>query len=207
MWTRSATLVPLAALAVACATSGPERPEQVETRDETGFRIVEEVRVGGGVRADFEDAVELLEQQAYDEAITRLRQVTDEAPHVTAVHIELGMAYRHADDLENAKASLERALELNPRHPVAHNELGIVHRRSGRFEAARESYEKALSLYPDFHFARRNLGILCDLFLGDLACALEHYEKYLQAVPDDEAAAMWVADLRARLGRPAGQGE
>jgi tetratricopeptide (TPR) repeat protein len=84
---------------------------------------------------------------------------------------------------------------------VARNELGIVYRRTGRFEQARESYERALDEYPDFHFARLNLAILCDTFLEDLSCAVEQYERYLQSVPDDEDAAMWVADLRNRIGR------
>ncbi len=195
-------LLVVAALGIAaCTTSGTSRPKQVETRDESGFRIVEEVRVGGGARADFEEALRLLEGEEYDRGIAQLLELTEAAAHVTAAHIDLGIAYGRIDDLERAEASLERALELNPRHPVAHNELGIVYRRTGRFEKARRSYEQALSLYPSFHFARRNLAILCDVYLADLKCALEHYEAYSRSVPDDEAAVMWIADLRTRTGR------
>ena len=32
-------------------------------------------------------------------------------------------------------------------------------------------------------------------------CALDHYERYAQAVPKDEAAAMWIADLRNQVER------
>jgi hypothetical protein len=38
------------------------------------------------------------------------------------------------------------------------------------------------------------------VYLADTACAMEHYESYTRAVPDDEAVAMWVADLRNRVG-------
>jgi tetratricopeptide (TPR) repeat protein len=76
--------------------------------------------------------------------------------------------------------------------------MGIVYRRKGRFEEARESYQRALDVYPGFHYARRNLAILCDLYLSDLKCAIEHYELYNEAVPEDEKASMWLADLRNR---------
>ncbi len=192
----------VAALCVcACAGSGPRRPERSETRDEAGFTITEKVRVGGGVRGDFEKALRLLEDEQYEAGIALLEEVTEAAPMVTTAHIDLGIAYGRVGELERAESSLKRALELDPRHPVAHNELGIVHRRAGRFALARESYEQALALYPDFHFARKNLAILCDLYLLDARCALEHYELYVEAVPSDESAAMWIADLRNRVAQ------
>jgi len=144
--------------------------------------------------------MQLLADEDYDAGIALLEEVTQAAPDATAPHIDLAIAYARVEDLKKAEASLGRALELNERHPVAHNELGIVYRRTGRFEQARESYETALDLYPDFHFARRNLAILCDVYLGDIGCALENYEEYSRAVPADEQVAMWIADLKNRLG-------
>ena len=198
---RRAWVFAAAAMAFACATSGTTRPAPVETRDESGFTITEEVHVSAETRADFESAVSLLEREDYEGGIALLLEVTEAAPQLTVAHIDLGIAYGRLNDLERAEASIKRALELNPRHPVAHNELGILHRKAGRFKKARKSYEKALAAYPDFHFARRNLAILCDVYLSDINCALEHYELYTQAAPDDEAAAMWTADLRNRVGR------
>jgi hypothetical protein len=43
--------------------------------------------------------------------------------------------------------------------------------------------------------------VLCDLYLADLNCALEHYEAYRQAVPNDEHTAKWIADLNNRAQR------
>jgi Flp pilus assembly protein TadD len=200
---RAGALALAAALALsACAGSGGgTRAAAAGPRDERAFTVSERVRVGGGVRADFERAVGLLEQEQWQAAIAALLEVTEEAPRVTAAHVNLGIAYARSGDLERARASLEQAVALNARHPVAHNELGIVYRKLGRFADARRSYEKALALHPGFHFARRNLAILCDLYLADAACALENYELYAKAAPGDEAAAMWIADLRTRTGR------
>lgn len=197
---RRGLLLLTAALAVAaCSTSGTQRPKQVETRSEGGFTITEEVRVGLRARSDFDEALERLEEEDYERAIALLLEFTEAAPQVTAGHVDLGMAYARKGELENAEASLARALELNPDHPVALNELGIVYRRTGRFQEARKSYERALAEHPDFHFARLNLAILCDTFLDDPRCAIEHYELYMRADPDDKTTAMWIADLRNRL--------
>jgi len=193
-------VVAIAACLFACSTSGTTRPAAVATEDESGFTITEEVSVSSGVRAKFKSAMRLLEQEQYDRGIALLTDATEAAPHVTSLHIDLGIAYGQIGDHERAENSIKKALQLNPRHPVAYNELGILYRKTGRFESARKSYESALEVYPDFHFARRNLAILCDVYLGDLGCALEHYEAYSQVVTDDERVAIWIADLRDRMG-------
>jgi tetratricopeptide (TPR) repeat protein len=193
----------LAAALGLCACAAPQGapPAPSGPHAESGFTIAEKGRVSGAVRADFERALLLLGQERRADGIALLVEVTRAAPELVVPHIDLGIAYARTDDLPRAESSLLRALELDPRHPVAHNELGIVYRRMGRFSEARQSYEKALALHPDFHFARRNLAILCDLYLADPGCALEHYEAYARTAPGDEAAAMWIADLRARSGR------
>lgn len=188
-------------LSAACAVNPSAQDPELSAEDENGFTIHEDVRVSGDVRQDFDTALRLLEQEQYEQAIILLESVTASAPSSTSAYINLGIAHARTGDLENAEASIRRALEINPRHPVAHNEMGMIYRRTGRFEAARQSYETALSLHPEFHFARLNLAILCDVYLADLECALENYELYSEAVPDDEEASMWIADLRNRAGQ------
>jgi len=188
-------------LVAACATTTePVRaPANIEIQEQVGFTIIEEARIGGEVRVDYETAVSYLEQGRQAEGIALLEQVATEAPDLSAPRIDLGIAQHRAGDLAAAESNLLLALESNPEQPVAHNELGIIYRKTGRFAEARRSYEAALAVYPGFHFARRNLAILCDLYLADLDCALDNYEAYMETVPGDEEASMWIADIRYRL--------
>lgn len=192
----------LATTIAACATtdSGPP-PPRVEVVEAVGFTIVEEARIDGKARQDYSQGLSLLQQERLQEGIAVLEAIAASEPHLTAPHIDLGIAYHRSGDLDAAEASLQKALTLHPGHPIAHNELGIVYRKTGRFAEARSSYEAALDFYPGYHFARRNLAVLCDLYLADLECALENYEAYMATVTEDDEASMWIADLRQRLGR------
>lgn len=187
-----------------CASSGPARaPARVTVEPDVGFTITESSRIGGSARADYEEALILLEQGHTDRGIALLATVVESAPGASAPRVDLAIAYHRAGDLDKAQEHLLLALEHHPEHAVAHNELGIVYRKIGQLAEARESYENALRIYPAYHVALRNLAVLCDLYLADLPCAQRNYEAYLATVRADDEATMWLADVRTRLAREA----
>ena len=195
----------IAAMLAACNTTPTKQartpaPAQIEIEESVGFTIVEKSRIDGDVRVDYERALELLGQGNSQDGARLLESVIEKAPELSAPQIDLAIAHHRKGDLEAAERHLRAALEINPDHPIALNELGIVYRKTARFADARQSYEAALAVYPGYHYARRNLAVLCDLYLADLECALSNYEAYMTTVHSDDEAAMWMKDVRYRLG-------
>lgn len=168
---------------------------------EGGITITHDAIVTDDVRTDYAIALESLRQGRHEDGVTRMLELTERAPDLPAPFIALGIAYAETGELELAESVLREAIEIDPQHPAAHNELGLVLRRQGRFADSRASYETALAQFSDFHYAHRNLAILCDLYLGDAACALEHYEAYARLVPEDPEVGKWIVDLRNRRDR------
>jgi len=166
-----------------------------------GFIITEVPTMDEVSRRDFDRAVAMLKDQDYGQAIDLLEKVIERSPGVTAPYIDIAIAYQRIGKPERAKEHLQTALTLFPGHPVACNEYGLLSRKTGRFAEARAIYEKAIARFPEYYPLHKNLGILCDLYLNDPACAFEHYEMYSNARPEDTQVKLWIADLRARLGR------
>jgi tetratricopeptide (TPR) repeat protein len=171
---------------------------QVSNTPKSASAIAQGPGVTDEMRANYESAVGMLKQERYEPGIALLLKMTENMPALTAAHIDLGIAYARTGDLDRAEASLNQALQLDPKQLVAYNELGMVQRRKTQFAKARASYEAALAKSADFQYAHRNLAILCDLYLGDYTCAMEHYEAYSRIVPDDTEVVKWMADLRNR---------
>jgi Flp pilus assembly protein TadD len=166
-----------------------------------GFIITEVTQIDEASRKDFERAITMMKDQNYGQAIDILEKIIEKSPGVTAPYIDIAIAYRLIGKPEKAEEPLKAALQLIPDHPVASNEYGLLCRKAGRFADARTIYENAIARFPDYSLLHRNLGILCDLYLDDPAGALEHYEIYSAAKPEDKQVKVWIADLRARLGR------
>lgn len=194
-----------------CATDGraPGAHESSASREPSvarfedgrvGFIITEVPEMDEASRRDFDNAVAMMKDLEYDRAIDLLEKVIGQSPGVTAPYINIAIAYQRTGKPEQAEEHLKTALNLFPGHPVLSNEYGLLYRKTGRFADARSIYEKAVSRFPDYYPVHRNLGILCDLYLNDPACALEHYEIYSEAMPDDKQVKLWIADLRVRLG-------
>lgn len=159
------------------------------------------VDVDSDVELDFINAINLMKQEHYAQAVPVLNSVIEREQRLPAPFVNIAIAYNKLGDKKLAEENLIKALKLDISHPVANNELGLLYRRLGKFKAARTAYENAIKQHPEYLPAIRNLGVLCDLYMHDFECALEQFENYLNIKPEDKTMVIWVADVKRRLGQ------
>lgn len=177
----------LAACASGPSTDTPEKPSAI--------------KVDPQAQAEFNQALAALKSGRDDDALLLLTGMTRKYPGLAGPFTNLGLLYIKQGKLEEAKQSLLQATTVKPDDAVAYNHLGVVYRELGEFKQAQQAYETALKIKPDYADAHLNIGILLDIYLNDLAQALNHYQQYqtLNGSPDDKVE-KWIVDLKRRVG-------
>lgn len=173
--------------------------ESVKSDKKGVFDKAEKVSVDSAVQDEFNDALVLLKNSEYEQAILLLDSVIKQEQRLAAPYINLGIAYGRINDLEKSEQSLIKAIEIDKSHPIANNELGLLYRKTGRFNEARQTYESILIEHSNYLPAIKNLGVLCEIYLHDLECALDQFEEYQKYYPEDKTLSIWVSDLKRRL--------
>lgn len=167
---------------------------------------VPEAPVDAAAQRAFDDAKALLRAGRTADAERAFKALAAQHPNLGGVHANLGLIARNAGRLDEAIAAGEAAVKASPRQPVFHNQLGLSYRMKGRFADARGAYERAIELDANYADAHLNLGILLDLYLGQNALALAHYERYAALAPNDAAVGKWIADIKGRNKQPSSSG-
>lgn len=167
------------------------------------------------VRDKFKDALQLMNDAEYTEAITMLEQINQQNNRLAGVHANLGIAYGKLAQYDEARAALETAVSLNSKSIDISNEMALAYRNTGDYDASRAIYQGILEKYPKNAQSHLNLGILCDIYINDIGCALKHYKEYealyaivsestdkksasLPQVDKNEKVVHWIADLEKR---------
>ena len=124
------------------------------------------------------------QSQTYTDSVTLWRTTAARNPGSDLVEYNLGCVLLPAGHLEEAKAHLQKALQIQPDFADAHNNLGNLLLQQGQVDEAIAHFQKALQLQPDFADARSNLGGAL-LQKGRTGEAMAQFQKASEIEPND----------------------
>lgn len=137
----------------------------------------------------------------HNHVIAAAESATKAKPADAELQVKLGMAYFHAQRLDDALAAFQRAVALKPDLATAYNGIGRVHYHTGPAEAAIAAYEQAIALDPHNIDPVYGLGILYSAQLGDYERAVAAFQRGLAHNPGNSFLAASLGSTYARMGR------
>lgn len=161
-------------------------------------RLDQQRKVSPQVSQLYQHALSQMDLGNHDSALSTFASVSKLDDSLSGPYVNQGLIHLKQGQDELAEKAFEEALSRNASNVVALTQLGVLQRKNGDFKAAKKSYEAALSHNANYPNAHLNLGVLCDIYLQDKQCALEHYQAY-QSLQQDEDVNNWLIDLKAQL--------
>jgi type IV pilus assembly protein PilF len=148
-------------------------------------------------------AVDHMNQGRHRQALRELLRAEKLSPDDPHVQHHLGLVYAFGfERYDDARAHLERAIELREDYSEAQNLYGVTLMREERYAEAVPYFKAAMSnlLYETPQFAQQNLG--WSLYKsGAVDEGLEHLEDAVASAPDLCGAYFWLGVGTAEQGR------
>ncbi|MEZ0371618.1 MAG: tetratricopeptide repeat protein, partial [Candidatus Sericytochromatia bacterium] len=146
-----------------------------------------------------EQVARLGQQGQFRQAEALCREVLAHAPENARAWHLLGLAQLQSQAYPQARASLEQAMEREPKGETAAY-LGVCHCQTGDLTAGIAWFERGLALEPDSLLILNNL-LLALQKSGDAQAVLATAERLLRLRPSDQAIRLKLARLLVQLGR------
>lgn len=181
-------------LFLAACGSVPDRENTVES-------VRTKQAIPQGAEQAYRQALIAIDQQDWVAAESLLLTMQTQYPQLGSVTATLGWVYWQQGDSEKAINVLEPLIGNETLYkPDAYMHLALIYREQGLFKKAESLYDQAVIIWPrdvDLHI---NAGILQDLYIGQQAKALSHYQQ-AQAASDQRNKTLegWIKDLERRL--------
>ena len=113
------------------------------------------VATGGAVLALF-SATTVVRSAVWRDELALYSNMVRTSPHAFVAHFNLGNELAKLSRMQDAEASLTRAVEVAPAHADGWNNLGSVRTSLGKDADAEKAFAEAVRLAPEFAVARRN---------------------------------------------------
>jgi serine/threonine-protein kinase len=148
----------------------------------------------------------LFKESRYSEAVTIWNQGRVQTPDNVIILKNLGAGYHSLDRYEEAAATFQRALELQPTAAVYSN-LGTAQFFQGHYDDAAAAFEEAVKLNATSYLYWANLGDARKWAPGQSSKAVEAYQQAirialetLMSAPDDPDLVSFLAVYSAKAG-------
>lgn len=142
----------------------------------------------------------LFSTDLFEEADPIARKLVQKRPDDANAHLLLGSVQFNTGDIEGARRSFERCLELDPNKMVdARYYLAQIAERQGDVSAARDQLEKVVAANPDHAAGQAELGML-QLRMGDVQEARAALEKAVKLRPEVSQSHYQLGLVYRRLG-------
>jgi len=138
----------------------------------------------------------------HEQAIRSYKRSLELDSNSDETHHQLSMVYSHIGLLDEAQASVGRALEINPNNTMARFRVGVYNSYQGKFEDALGVFKTIPRDVSPMLVDRSTADVLVQT--GRLAEAATIVEHYLNQYPQDEGGSftsVW-AVLLAKAGKP-----
>jgi superkiller protein 3 len=140
-------------------------------------------------------------REEQEKAIAAAKAAIDRDPTNSQNHVELGMAYFHADRFDEAMSAFRQAVALNPNEATAYNGMGRLYYHTGPAQAAIEAYQRAIALDHHYVDAYYGLGILYSAQLGDYPAAINAFQEGIDHNPTEAFLVASLGSTYARMGQ------
>jgi len=132
-------------------------------------------------QALIDQAIELMKDQRFSEALHLLRRTIDQDPLQWNAWYMAGQCCRFLNDIEGAIEYLSHAAELKKDEPPIFLALGIAFQLNTQWDDAVESFRRAIEIDPDYELAYNSLA-LTQKKRGELDKALHNYDAGVKAL-------------------------
>ncbi len=183
----------------ACSQKSPPPPtvEPVPVKDQPQAAVIKEKAIDSEM---YQQGLDALALNDFSSARKIFQQFIKDNPGLSGAYTNLALIDNKQGNYDQALKLIEIAISINPQQAAAFHLRAQLYQQQGKIKLARDDYQMAIKLKPDYSNAHYNLALLYDIYLQEIALAIEHYNIYLSLTTEkDSATREWVNHLKNTL--------